>query len=118
MTHIIHNDIILTKDDLPGLFFYKEEEVSKADADYDRVIGSMKDFYDFYHRYVLENDEFHIYGNYYTINSKSLKEVVRVRIKDGDIFKQKRYEVKDIKVIKDVKIEEENSEEDKLEENN
>ncbi len=74
---IIHNDITLTKDDLPGLFFYKEEEVSKADADYDRVIGSMKDFYDFYHHYVLENDEFHIYGNYYTINSKSLKEVVR-----------------------------------------
>lgn len=34
-----------------------------------------------------------------------------------DIFKQKRYEVKDIKVIKDVKIEE-NSEEDKIEEEN
>ena len=39
-------------------------------------------------------------------NVETLKEAVRVRIKDGDIFKQKRYEVKDIKVIKDVKIEE------------
>ena len=38
-------------------------------------------------------------------NVETLKEAVRVRIKDGDIFKQKRYEVKDIKVIKDVKIE-------------
>ena len=37
-------------------------------------------------------------------NVETLKETVRVRIKDGDIFKQKRYEVKDIKVIKDVKI--------------
>ena len=51
-------------------------------------------------------------------NVETLKEAVRVRIKDGDIFKQKRYEVKDIKVIKDVKIEEENSEEDKIEEEN
>ena len=51
-------------------------------------------------------------------NVETLKETVRVRIKDGDIFKQKRYEVKDIKVIKDVKIEEENSEEDKIEEEN
>ena len=48
-------------------------------------------------------------------NVETLKETVRVRIKDGDIFKQKRYEVKDIKVIKDVKIEE-NAEEDKIEE--
>ena len=51
-------------------------------------------------------------------NVETLKEVVRVRIKDGDIFKQKRYEVKDIKVIKDVKIEEDNLEEDKIEEEN
>ena len=49
-------------------------------------------------------------------NVETLKEVVRVRIKDGDIFKQKRYEVKDIKVIKDVKIEEDNFDEDKIEE--
>ena len=51
-------------------------------------------------------------------NVETLKEVVRVRIKDGDIFKQKRYEVKDIKIIKDVKIEEDNLEEDKIEEEN
>jgi len=31
-----------------------------------------------------------------------LKEIVKVKIKDGEIYKFKRYEVKDIKVIKDV----------------
>ena len=33
---------------------------------------------------------------------ETLKEVVKVKIKDGDIFKIKRFEVKDITVIKDV----------------
>ena len=50
-------------------------------------------------------------------NVETLKETVRVRIKDGDIFKQKRYEVKDIKVIKDVKVDEDDNEKDELEEN-
>ena len=50
-------------------------------------------------------------------NVETLKEAVRVRIKDGDIFKQKRYEVKDIKVIKDVKVDEDDNEKDELEEN-
>ena len=40
-----------------------------------------------------------------------LKEVVKVKIKDGEIYKFKRYEVKDIKVIKDVQKEHTDSEE-------
>ena len=40
-----------------------------------------------------------------------LKEVVKVKIKDGEIYKFKRYEVKDIKVIKDVAREHTDSEE-------
>ena len=40
-----------------------------------------------------------------------LKEVVKVKIKDGEIYKFKRYEVKDIKVIKDVPKEHTDSEE-------
>ena len=74
---IIHTDILLTKEDIPGYFFYTEEEVSKSDADYDRVVGSMKDNIEIYTRTVGENEEFHIYGNYFTVNSKALKEVVR-----------------------------------------
>ena len=42
---------------------------------------------------------------------ETLKEIVKVKIKDGEIFKIKKYEVKDIKVIKDaVKDQEENEE--------
>ena len=33
---------------------------------------------------------------------ETLKEIVKVKIKDGDIFKIKKFEVKDIKVLKDV----------------
>ena len=42
---------------------------------------------------------------------ETLKEVVKVKIKDGDIFKIKRFEVKDITVIKDVAREQSDSEE-------
>lgn len=40
-----------------------------------------------------------------------LKEVVKVKIKNGEIYKFKRYEIKDIKVIKDVAREHTDSEE-------
>ena len=33
---------------------------------------------------------------------ETLKEIVKVKIKDGEIYKFKRFETKDIKVIKDV----------------
>ena len=42
---------------------------------------------------------------------ETLKEVVKVKIKDGEIFKIKRYDAKDIKVIKDVAREHTDSEE-------
>lgn len=40
-----------------------------------------------------------------------LKEIVKVKIKDGEIYKFKRYEIKDIKVIKGVTKEHTDSEE-------
>jgi len=42
---------------------------------------------------------------------ETLKEVVKVKIKDGDIFKIKKFEVKDITVIKDVAREQAGNEE-------
>ncbi len=42
---------------------------------------------------------------------ETLKEVVRVKIKDGDIFKFRKYDVKDITVIKDAVKEQEDEEE-------
>ena len=42
---------------------------------------------------------------------ETLKEVVKVKIKDGEIFKIKRYDAKDIKVIKDAEREHTDGEE-------
>jgi len=42
---------------------------------------------------------------------ETLKEIVKVKIKDGDIFKIKRFEAKDITIIKDVARQQEDSEE-------
>lgn len=44
-------------------------------------------------------------------NVETLKGVIRVKIKDGDITKQKKYNMDEIKIIKDVNTEETNEEE-------
>ena len=50
-------------------------------------------------------------GNGEVDNIEILKEIVRVKFKNGDIFNYKKYNVNDIKVIKDVVKEQANSEE-------
>ena len=45
-------------------------------------------------------------------NVETLREVVRVKIKDGDIIRQKKYNIDEIKIIKDVNSEEETNEEE------
>ena len=55
-------------------------------------------------------------GNGEVDGIETLKEIVKVKIKDGDIFKSKRFEVKDIKVIKDVAREQTDSEEKQYQE--
>ena len=42
---------------------------------------------------------------------ESLKEIIKVKIRDGEIYKFKKYDMKDIKVIKDVSREHSDSEE-------
>ena len=49
-------------------------------------------------------------------NIEILKEIVRVKFKNGDIFNYKKYNVNDIKVIKDVVKEQANSEEKEYQE--
>lgn len=78
---ILQCDLELTAADVPSIFFYTEEEVAGA-SDYQRTLGSMKDYYVFYFRYMGDDEEFHIYGNYYTLNSESFREVTRA---NGDI---------------------------------
>lgn len=47
---------------------------------------------------------------------ETLKEVVKVKIKDGEIFKIKKYEVKDIKVLQDAAKKESDNEENEYQE--
>lgn len=74
---IFHKNIVLTANDLPSYYFYQESELSKSDSDYERTLGSMKDNKNFLFRNLGENEEFHIYGNYFTLDTSSLREVTR-----------------------------------------
>lgn len=74
---IFHNDIEVKVSDLPSIFFYTTDEVSKLDSDYHRVIGSMKDYSDLYKRTIGENEEFRLIGNYFKLDCSSLSLVVR-----------------------------------------
>ena len=55
-------------------------------------------------------------GNGEVDNIEILKQIVRVKFKNGDIFNYKKYNVNDIKVIKDVVKEQANSEEKEYQE--
>lgn len=79
---ILHNNLLLTKDYVPNYYFYQASELSKGDSDYNRALGSMKDFKNMYCRNMNENEEFTLQGNYFTINSSQFREVVR---EDGKI---------------------------------
>lgn len=74
---ILHEDIKITTADLPGQLFWTAEEVSPLDADYSRVVGSMKDYRDFYLREMKENEEFKLIGNYFKVDNSELPVVVR-----------------------------------------
>lgn len=92
---ILHNDFTITDKDLPSIFFYQENEVSKTDSDYSReyvvtnsdgeeieritvnLVGSLKDYTYFYKRVMKENDKFTISGNYFKIDTSSVSLVVR-----------------------------------------
>lgn len=74
---ILHSDIKITKADLPSHLFWTADEVSPLDADYSRVVGSMKDYRDFYLREMGENEHFTLMGNYFKIDNSELPVVVR-----------------------------------------
>ena len=74
---ILQCNINIESTDLPSIMFYNENELDKADSDYDRTLGSMKDYYDLYGHVSKDGEEFHIYGNYYTLSVSDLREVTR-----------------------------------------
>lgn len=73
---ILHNDINIKSTDLPEYFFYTAEEV-KGSSDAVRAEGSLKDNKEIIERNLVAGDSFVFEGNYFTLNAKSIKEVVR-----------------------------------------
>ncbi len=76
---IMHNNINITKDDIPSVFFFNENEVSPTDSDYERAVGSLKDSREIYQHNVLPGEHFELIGNYFTMNAGALPLVVRER---------------------------------------
>lgn len=74
---IFHKNIDITVNDLPGYFFYSAAELNSGDSDYDKALGSMKDYENIYQRNLAENQTFNIFGNYYKLSIETLREVVR-----------------------------------------
>lgn len=90
---IMHNDLSLTKEDIPSKYFYSEDEVSSSDPDYGnwgyeldkdgnkvierKVIGSLRDYVTIYSRTLQENEKFTFEGNYFKFDVSELPTVVR-----------------------------------------
>lgn len=69
---ILHDDIHITKDDIPSIHFWSAEEVSGA-TDADRALGSLKDSTEsdigyIYRHKIADGGTFTLQGNYFQIN--------------------------------------------------
>lgn len=74
---ILQDDIQVTLADFPAEFLWSADELASTDSDYARALGSLKDYVDIYYRYVGENQEFNIFGNYFNIDASLIPCVVR-----------------------------------------
>ena len=76
---ILHNDINITKEDVPDAYFYRENEisVSKDNPNYNKILGSYKDWNVIYFRDFAKDSKFTLEGNYFTLNATSLPIVVK-----------------------------------------
>lgn len=76
---ILHNDITITKDDIPSAYFYNENEisVSKDNPNYNKILGSYKDWNVVYFRDFAKNSKFTFEGNYFTLNASAIPTVVK-----------------------------------------
>jgi len=74
------NDIAIERNKLPDGFFYMEgdSDINSDDADYEFIIGSLRDSVDIYQRDIASNEDFVFNGNYFNLDYSSLPYVVRV----------------------------------------
>ncbi len=83
---ILHNDISITKEDIPASFLYTEKDVNPSDEDYNRgtqdnpgisVVNSLRDGCEIYERCVAPGENFEIIGNYFNLDASAMPLVVR-----------------------------------------
>jgi hypothetical protein len=79
------NDIVIERDRLPDGFFYQEGDVLSTDADYEWIVGSLRDGVDIYQRDIASGEEFLYSGNYFNLDYSSLPYVVRVGKPKGEL---------------------------------
>ena len=76
---ILHNNVKVSKDTVPSVFLYSDddEDVKETDNDYDKVKGTMKDRSTLFFRNLVANENFIIEGNYFTLSCEDFPLVVR-----------------------------------------
>lgn len=79
---VLHQNLNLLTEHVPSFFFYQASELSSFDADYEKALGSAKDYEEIFVHELADNEEFTVHGNYFNLDCSNLREVVR---EDGDI---------------------------------
>lgn len=74
---ILHKNIVIEDKDIPSQYFFSDDEIHSSDLDYDRALGSLKDWNELYYRILSENETFNIYGNYFTLDASNISLVTR-----------------------------------------
>ena len=86
-TLILQQNIIIKNEDIPDDYFFTDKDVAKSDFDYDRVIGTLKDWNGIYNRKLNDEEKFNIYGNYFHLDASNISLVIRDGMKpvaEGD----------------------------------
>ena len=83
MKQLLHNDISITKDDIPSEYFWSEEELKGTGSE--SAIGSLKDFACVYFRILSNEDSFTLDGNYFTVNADAVPTVALTDDKPTDV---------------------------------
>lgn len=64
---ILHNDIIVTTNDIPSAYKWQEGEVGNT-----QIVGNLKNRKSIYTRAVAQNETFQFIGNYFTVDASKL----------------------------------------------
>lgn len=76
---ILHANMNVVRGVLPDGLFYNEgdADLKPTDSDYERTLGSIRDYVDIYRHNTLEGESFGIYGNYFNISTAQIPVVTR-----------------------------------------